>query len=337
MLAQAAGLRQSVQIPIMSLCGALFVLLLCLVFSPYYVEGDQITYRYIFDAIDGMSFYEALVLYSGTFGFTSELGHFVVIWLGSNAGISKDFLMALLNSTLAYCSMLVLRNMKVNPLVAIALVGSNYYFYGLYFAAERLKFGFLFFFLALLAKESIYRRVAAILLSVFSHVQMVIVYGCIAFAQKSGVAIRYLLRLRVNVRSIVGLVVFGVVFALLGDYIFLKIGKYSEYGSGQSISAFGRLTAFLAMSLWYSKDRRNTVMMFLLLYPAVFVVGPERVNMLGYVFFLYDGLRYRGGVNFGVLLTSIYFGLKGISFVVEFVETGQGFGEFTTFPGNVLF
>jgi len=329
--------RLSIGINFTSLIGGVFVFLFSLTFSSYYFEGDQVTYRYIYEALEGMPFYEASVLYSGTFGFTSELGHFVVIWIGSNLGFPKDFLMAMFNGVLAYAAMLVLRNMRVNPIVFMVLVGSNYYFYGLYFAAERLKFGFVFFFLSLLAKESSYLRVTNILLSIFSHVQMLIVYGCMAFSRKAGVTINCLLRLRLTVKSIIGGVVFLVALAVLGDYIALKIGKYVEYESGQSVVAFARLTVFLLISLWYSKDKRNTVMLFAFLYPAVFVVGPERVNMLGYMFFLYDGLRHNAGVNLGVMVTSIYFGLKGISFVAQFIETGHGFGEFTTFPGNVLF
>lgn len=329
--------RRPVQIHYSSIVGGVVVFVLSLLLSPYYIDGDQITYRGVYDDIEGMPFIDAFDLYAGTFGYTAEVVHFTSILVGSKLGISKDLLMALINGVLAYCAMAFFNNMKVNPFLSMILVGTNYYFYGLYFAAERLKFGFLFFLIFILIRKKYLLSVSAACLSIFSHVQMGIVFSCIALSQKSNVVADYFLRLRLLGKIIVGVIICAAMYAVLGDYIILKFNTYSEFGLGRNISAFFRLTLFLLLSLWYSEDKNNTIRMFLLLYPATFFVGADRINMLGYVFYIYHGLRYNAGMNVGVFLTSIYFGLKGLSFIVEVVHTGQGYGEFTTFPGNVLF
>ncbi len=320
-----------------SFTGAVGVFLISLLFSAYYVEGDQVTYRHVYATLEDMPFIEAAIFYSNYLNFTVELGHFFIIWLGSNFGISKDFLMALINGVLAYSATSVLNRMQVHPLVSLSLVVFNYYFYGLYFAAERLKFGFLFFFIALLIRADSILKISVIIASIFSHVQMIIVYSCIVLANKIQPAMVNIFRLRFAKKIFLTGIVLWVLYAQLGDYVLLKIGNYFEYETGQNFAAFFRITIFMILSCVYSKDKRKTIAAFILLYPVTFIVGPERVNMLGYIFFLYDALRYKAGINLPVIITSIYFGLKGISFIAQFIEVGHGFGEFTTFPGNVLF
>lgn len=337
MVNQSMVIRRPIRLDFVAIFGAFAIFILSISFSPYYNEGDQITYRKIYEDLLGVGFIDAIFLYSGTFSFTVELGHFIAIWCGSNLGASKDFLMAVFNSVLAYCAMSLLHSMKVNSLVSLTLVSSNYYMYGLYFAAERLKFGFLFFFIFLLIRRNSLIKFAALVASIFSHMQMMIIYGCILFAEKAKAVFGYLIRIKINRKAIAWLIFIIALYFLAGDYVLAKLVRYYLYGTGQDIVSFARLTALLLLSLWYSKDKRHTFMLFLPLFPAVFVVGPERVNMLGYMYFLYYGLRHKSGVNIGIFLTTTYFGLKGVSFVAEFVETGQGFGEFTTFPGNILF
>lgn len=337
MVSQSKVIRRPQRLDYVALFGAFAIFIFSISLSKYYNEGDQITYTKIYEDLPGMDFFESMLLYSGTFSFTVELGHFIAIWAGSNLGISKDFLMALFNGVLAYSVMSFLHSMNVNSLVSLILVSSNYYMLGLYFAAERLKFGFLFFFIFLLIRRDSFLKFAALAASIFSHMQMLIIYGCIFFAQKAKAVFGYFIRIKITRKLIYGLIVIIILYILAGDYVLAKVVRYYLYGTGQGVVPFVRLTALLLLALWYSKDKRDTFMIFLPLFPAVFVVGPERVNMLGYIFFLYYGLRYKAGVNLGIFLTTTYFSLKGVSFVAEFVETGQGFGEFTTFPGNILF
>jgi hypothetical protein len=47
--------------------------------------------------------------------------------------------------------------------------------------------------------------------------------------------------------------------------------------------------------------------------------------MISYCFFMFYALQYKGGVNLGVAVTSFYFGLKSIQFILNVIENGHGF------------
>jgi hypothetical protein len=78
-------------------------------------------------------------------------------------------------------------------------------------------------------------------------------------------------------------------------------------------------------------------MQFIPLIFATILVGAERINMLGYVVFLYHGLQYKGGRNLGVILTMIYFTFKSVGFVLEFIEIGHGFDSSWSLSDSNLF
>ena len=66
-------------------------------------------------------------------------------------------------------------------------------------------------------------------------------------------------------------------------------------------------------------------MIFFPLFIAVFLIGGERVNMIGYFVFLYYALPINKGFNFGVLLTSAYFLAASFGFTINIIEHGDGF------------
>ena len=105
-------------------------------------------------------------------------------------------------------------------------------------------------------------------------------------------------------------------------YLFFKI---TAYGGDRSIFDFLRMTIFLLIALYYTKDRLETLIYFLPLFIALYFVGEDRMNMIGYIFCLYYCLPYRAGLNLGVLITSLYFLYANIDFISKIILYGNGF------------
>ena len=87
---------------------------------------------------------------------------------------------------------------------------------------------------------------------------------------------------------------------------------------------FLRMFIFLLLP-YYSNDQKQTLTYFLPLFVAIYLVGGDRVNMIGYIFSMYYCLPYRSGFNFGVLITSIYFLYANLNFVNNILLYGNGF------------
>jgi len=113
-----------------------------------------------------------------------------------------------------------------------------------------------------------------------------------------------------------------VVFLFIQADLFIKILAYSD---NRGWSDFLRILIFLMMALYYSKSKLNTFIYFIPLFIAVYFVGGDRVNMIGYMFFLYSALQYRGGFNIGILITTLYFFYINIDFVRKIILYGNGF------------
>ena len=105
-------------------------------------------------------------------------------------------------------------------------------------------------------------------------------------------------------------------------YLFFKI---MAYGGDRNLFDFLRMTIFFLIALYYTKDRSETLIYFLPLFIAVYFVGGDRMNMIGYIFCLYYCLPYRAGLNLGVLITSLYFLYANIGFVSNIILYGNGF------------
>ena len=101
--------------------------------------------------------------------------------------------------------------------------------------------------------------------------------------------------------------------------------KVTAYGGDRSLFDFLRMTIFFLIALYYTKDRSETLIYFLPLFIAVYFVGGDRMNMIGYMFCLYYCLPYRAGLNLGVLITNLYFLYANIDFVSKIILYGNGF------------
>ena len=156
------------------------VFLFSLFFSRFYIDGDQIPYFNAYKDVYGKGIFEGFSFYHYRIT-TREPVHYIVVWLSSNLGFDKNVVMSVANSILVYLTMRVFLKWKVSIYIAVIIVCTNYYFWVLYFAAERLKFAYIFLMLSFLYVERRKTSNFFAMISIFSHTQQIIIYGSMIF------------------------------------------------------------------------------------------------------------------------------------------------------------
>ena len=252
-----------------------------------------------------------------------------MVWTASNLGIDRIFFLSLCNTFLAGLFIKIFDSFKVNFLVTSSFIITNFYLYVLFFTGERLKIGFIFFLLFFLFRKKYVLSFFFFGLAIFSHLQILIL--CLGRALQLFInevkPLLFKLQFKRSLLFVLPMIVF-VFFAINSTqisglpYLFFKI---TAYGGDRSIFDFLRMTIFLLIALYYTKDRLETLIYFLPLFIALYFVGEDRMNMIGYIFCLYYCLPYRAGLNLGVLITSLYFLYANIDFISKIILYGNGF------------
>ena len=304
------------------------VFLISLFLAPYYFEGDQLQYIGAYNAVNGYNFSEGFLAYRAYLT-TEEPIHYTIVWIFSNLDFGKNVVMATANSVLAYLLMRVVFAWRVSIYVALALILTNYYVLVLYFAAERLKFGFIILLLAVIFSK---RKKSSLFLAVFSimaHVQLIVIYTAVLFSEFIN---RLIIGINISKSFYKETFVFGfavllffTTWTVLGDHIIYKLGEYTERDHNNSIFDIWKSCVFLMLALIYSREKLKTVLGFLIIISSVIILGPDRVNMIAYIFFMYYALQHNRGINAGVAVSLIYFSIKSVDFIIRIIYNGHGF------------
>ncbi len=299
----------------------LFVFIISIFLGDLYNGGDQIVYQRAYNGISSLNLSKAYLFYTYNI-YSVEVIHFLIIWIASHLGINKIIFMAVCNTFLASLIIKIFNALKVNLLITSLFILTNFYLYVLFFAAERLKFGFIFFLIAILYKGTFFYKTPLFILSILSHLQMIILYSGKIF----DIFLAELRRLITNFElrwSLFFILPFIFIsFLFIQNDLLMKIVAYSD---SRGLSDFLRISLFLIMALYYSSSKLKTLVYFVPLFIAVYFVGGDRVNMIGYIYFLYSALQYRNGFNLGVLATTLYFLYININFVKNIILYGNGF------------
>lgn len=305
------------------------VFVISLNLSSLYSGGDNNGYISIYGGIKNLNIVDSFYLYNYVLT-TVEFVHFVLIWVASNLGIDRILFLSIANTFLAALIIKVFDSLKVNFFITCCFILTNYYLYVILFTAERLKFGFIFFLLFYLSWNRKQKFAPIFLiLSVFSHLQMLII--CLGKGFEIFIQEIKLLIFKFHLKSKVLLLLPFVLIAFIYmnatqisglPYILYKIFAYA---GDRDIFDFLRMGIFFLIALYYSLDKKETVIYFLPLFIAIYLLGGDRVNMIGYIFCMYYCLPYRSGFNLGVLITSLYFLYVNIDFVSKIFLYGNGF------------
>lgn len=300
---------------------AIATLIFSLFVLPYYVGGDQEHYRLFYADIADYSFLEGFLAYRNYLG-ASEPIYYLIIFIFNNL-IEKDLLISIVNSLFAYYLARCLLRINVNVLVIFSLF-FNFYFLVLLFSAERLKFSMMFFFMSLSAGSG-FKQYTLLFLCVLSHMQSLMLVYVQKVSQIKNEFVNYFKRGSVFRVFFLVVVLMGFVFVLYSMRGYLG-DKYTAYSEKAGISNVIKPIIFCILSMYYCKRRSiEIIIMFIPLILASILVGEERIVIFCYGIFFYFAAQIKRGLNFGILITNIYFIYKGIEFVLNIVNKGNGF------------
>jgi hypothetical protein len=291
-----------------------------------YTGGDQVGYHTVYNLISGLGFGDNWTdihsLYLSRIS-GDELIHFLVILIGGGLDINKNFMMSFFNGVLAFYSIRLFLFWGGNLWVAVALILTNYYFYVLYFAAERLKFAILFLVLSLqFIRKPIWFAIN-ILLSIYSHFSVIAIYSGIYLYHFFG---EIKLKNRDFKMGIFLIILLFLFFIINSEYLLWKLDTYIQMRERSFFNKFFPLFSIFLLSLIYAKNKLDVVLLYLPLIICIAIIDGSRFNMLAFFIFLFFGFKIRGGLNIGMMTMMIYFFCKSVIFVISIARYGQGFG-----------
>lgn len=294
---------------------SLIVILLSTQILPYYQLDDQNSYRFFYFCTSAVGLGELFFL-SEHIVSTNEPVYVFLSWLFRNLSVSKDIYISLFNGLFAYVmiSIMQLRSFNTHIIIITITVFLNFYILVLFFAAERLKFAALFGLLYILYSNSKYRYIY-LGLSIFSHVQILILYFSYIFKElllgSKAIDLRILLA------------IFVLTFLTLGEHIYQKALCYISINN--DIEVLYKSFVFFILALYYSYNRKETIAIYVPLLMSIYFLGGDRLNMFAYFIFLYYGLKVNRGVNLGIIFTSLYFSYKSIILLTNIIMHGNAF------------
>ena len=298
---------------------ALVVFTLSLIISPYYIDGDQVIYRKVFEELSSLNFIDGFSYFLLSTS-SKEPGYYTITWIFSRF-LEKDLFVSILNAILAFYSMQLLIKWRASIYVAASIVLTNFYFYVLFFAAERLKVSFMFLTIALLYVNGP-KFYFFSMLSIISHIQSLVIYVMLFFRATLIEFFRIIKSAKINKLFLLALILLSIMLVLMSDQIITKFKSYAIMGF--DIQVAYKMFIFYFMSLVYSRNKLETTILFIPLIIGVLMIGGTRINTFGYFVFLYYALPINKGFNIGVVLTSAYFLIKNIIFVHDIIVNGHG-------------
>lgn len=290
----------------------------------YYIYGDQYHYINFYNALSGTKINEVSDLqrqYTGS----SEPLYGMMMWLASNVGWEKGVIISFANSLLSIFLWVSLRKRGV-PVFVLFFLLTNYYFVVLLTAAERLKFSYLFVFMGMVFAGRVPYFFYA--MAPAAHFQSLVNYFSYLSASLFSVRISDVLKKR-SVFEFLGMM-FGVALFFLFSFfffvgfmepIFHKFQVYNERADGEIY----KLLIVLFLGLIVCKKKLIVFGGLLPIFLAALLVGPERVNMIGFVMLMYFVVQERKANHPLVIMLLAYFSWKSFGFVESIVETGSGF------------
>ncbi|UPH70235.1 hypothetical protein LGT41_0010495 [Abyssibius alkaniclasticus] len=290
----------------------------------HYINGDQIFYINFYHSLKQAPFSAVTELQLINTGSAEPLYGYIS-WIFVNLGFEKNTYIALSNVLLTMAVGLAMKNSGANPIIFLFVV-TNFYFVVLLTSAERLKFGYLFFALLFAFPGKI--SIVSGLLTPLFHFQMFINYASLFLGRFAEMRVKDFKKLSTLVPFVALTIVaaFGVYYIMehYGASITFKVEHYSAVNTFK-ISDFVRLLGLIALALVLS-IRFGTLLAYMApIAISVALLGPERVNMIGFVTLLFIAAKNKQLMNpFFILLLS-YFSFKTIDYIKNIYAYGNGF------------
>ena len=305
----------------------ILVYIISFLFSPYYTEGDQVPYTNAYNAVKGEDLISGFIAYQVSIS-SQEPIHYIIDWVFSNLNISKNVVMSFSNSLLAISIAYLMIILNVSYSLIIITIFSNFYILVLYFAAERLKFGFLFLTISLIYNKSIFKKIFYLIMAIASHTQILIIVFAKVFANTIIKILIFLknFKFKGKFKNILLIIIFVYPLFYLYDHILSKFITYSGNASSNGLlQNIWQTIIFSIIGIFYAKNKNEAILMFLFILICSSILGPERITMMSYFLFFYYALMNNRGKNIAIYITTFYFSMKSIFFIQRIIENGHGF------------
>lgn len=291
---------------------AAFVFYNFVLYNYYY--GDPAHYQRYYDSLIGRDVIWALQSQRDYLG-SSELIYPIIAWIGSNAFIERYVLMAAIDGAMYAILFNVLRMYRCSP-IFIALCLTNFYVVVLATSAERLKFAYICFFLALMAAGRI--KLLWMALAPLAHFQSLITHGSVFIWH-------FFAHLSARVKVAVGVTAAVGAMVLLYFFYDALLGKFAAYqGRGGLLDILSGM-ALVGIALAIFQNRMRVFITFAPLIALTFVLGSDRMNMVTFTTFIYICLVENKTSHPAVLLIMGYFSVKSVEFIDNVLKYGNGF------------
>ncbi|MCA0978738.1 hypothetical protein LCM19_10215 [Qipengyuania flava] len=279
-----------------------------------YYYGDPAHYQRYYDSIIGRDLLWALQSQREYLG-SSELIYPTVAWLGSNSLIERNLLMAAIDGAFYAVIFYTLKIYRCHPLF-IALFLTNFYVIVLATSAERLKFAYIFLFLAFMTAGRV--RLVWAALAPLAHFQSLITLGSIFIWH-------FFSHLSAKMKVVIGAGTAIGGMAMLYFFLDALLGKFASYqGRGDLLDILSGL-ALCGIALAIFRNRTKVFVTLAPLIALTFVLGSDRMNMVTFTTFIYLCLVEEKTKNPAVLAIMIYLSFKSIGFISNVLKYGNGF------------
>lgn len=288
-----------------------------------YVSGDQINYRFFYDAAASVTFSEAFLLSAEMLDAFEPISIFV-LWFGSQLGINKDIYISLLNTLLLVLLFLFLLNHKTKPIL-IFLFFTNFYIIVLMTGAERLKISYIFLLMGtvLNAKANIFYY----FLAPFAHFQtsILLLSAFIGLLDKS--LIMFFGSLKIYKRDALYFLIFILVMVIF--YILFSTplkSKFDSYLRNEiRLAEFYQLFILAGVGLLLAKNKLKVALILITAIPIIALFGGSRVNMIFFSLVAYILVIENRQNNILFIILMFYFSIKSILFIGNIYSGGDGF------------
>lgn len=291
----------------------------------YYLCGDQEHYIKFYNSIASTSFKDVIFLQKDILS-SIEFVFGYIIFLASNVFcLDKNIFISLSNCFLVFLIFNYFNKKNVNLLLLFFITVTNFYFLVLYTGAERLKFGTIFFLLSLIYVNNRKYFFIFILLTLFSHVQFLILYVAIFFIYSIKSRRGFIIKKQNLYFCFIVFVLLIVLLFVMREHVCSKFIYYFSLNDSVFMSVLKNIP-FAMICLYYSKDKKNEIFcLYGFIVLASMFVGSNRLIIFSYFIMLNYVLPYKKGLNFGILITTLYFMYKGFVFVTNILKYGDGF------------
>lgn len=298
----------------------LYTLVFSLLLGPLYTGGDQIFYTKLYGELgrlDLLSAYEYYVLMVNQV----ELIYFSFSWVGSSLNIDKNIWFSLSNIVFSFFYVVLFKRMRVNPAITLLFFISNFYIYVIFFAADRLKFGFIFLLISAVVTTNKSRALFSIL-AIIGHVQMVIIYISLVFMKVPEKFKRKSFYKQYFKYLIPILIILVPMSIFIGNHILSKIMNYVDNGG---VSSVLKQLVFMIFSMYCCKNWPKVFFAFVPILAVAFIIGSERITIFSFILFMFFSIKKNRGMNVPTLILISYLCFKSIFFIQRVIFTGNGF------------